>query len=220
MASTAGRGRGRYARTAARRQEIAQAVLDLVVEKGHAKVTTAEVGTRAGTSEATVLYHFPTKDHLLVAALERDDQLLRAQAERDGVALADGLRGLDLDALGDFARTAVRREPLLRLYVAVLGLAAIPGHPAEEYISRQYRLAVEGYACLVAERQRDGQAHPGLDPTEVARQFIGAWDGLKLQWLQSPDFDIGDALVGAFRRLSGQNWMEAARTLLESPASI
>src|SRR5262245_41863829 len=100
MAPTAGRPRGRYSRTAGRRLEIAQAVLDLVLDVGHARVTTAEVARRAGTSEATVLYHFPTKDHLLIAALDRDQELAVLQAEQDGVRPADGLAGLDLDALG------------------------------------------------------------------------------------------------------------------------
>ena len=34
-------------------------------------LTTAAVAQRAGMSERTMLYHLPTRDHLLVAALER-----------------------------------------------------------------------------------------------------------------------------------------------------
>ncbi|CAI7977219.1 MULTISPECIES: TetR/AcrR family transcriptional regulator [Parafrankia] len=220
MASTAGRARGRYARTAGRRREIAQAVLDLVEEKGHAGVTTAEVARRAGTSEATVLYHYPSRDHLLVAALERDEELTVLQAERDGVRPAAGLAGLDLDVLGEHAQAAARRESLLRLRVALAGLAATPGHPAADYFARHRRVAIETYAGLVAERQRRGQAHPSLDPVEVARQVMATWEGLNAQWLLAPDFDLGATLVSAFRRLSGQNWMEAARAVLEPPTGI
>lgn len=220
MTSAAGRTRGQYARTAERRREIAQAVLDLVVEKGHSKVTTAEVGRRASTAEATVLYHYPTKDHLLVAALEHDENLAIERAEQDGVPPAGGLIGLDLDVLGDHARAATRREPLLRLYAHVAGLATIPGNPAQEYLARHYQITIETYARLVAERQQRGQAHPALDPVEVARQFVAIWDGLNTQWLVSPDFDLGDVLTRAFRRLSGQNWMEAARAVLEPRTGI
>ncbi|OHV33956.1 MULTISPECIES: TetR/AcrR family transcriptional regulator [Pseudofrankia] len=220
MASTARGPRGHYARTATRRREIAQAVLDLVVEKGHANVTTAEVALRAGASEATVLYHYPSKDHLLLAALERDQELAVHHAEKDGVRTADGLAGLDIDALAEAARVSTRREPLLRLRLALTGLAATPGHPAEDYFARYNRVAVEAYGRLVAERQKTGQAHPSLDPVEVARQFVAAWDGLAAQWLLSPDFDLGALVVQAFRRLSGQNWMEAARAVIEPPNGI
>ncbi|KPM57035.1 TetR family transcriptional regulator [Frankia sp. CcI49] len=220
MASTASRSRGRYARTAGRRREIAQTVLDLVMEKGHAQVTIAEVARRVATSEATVLYHYPSKDHLLVAALERDDELAVDRAERDGVPPSAGLPGLDLDALGAYAGGEGVREAVMRLRVVLAGQAAIPGHPAEEYVAQHHRAAVETYARLVADRQRDGKAHPSLDPVEVARQFIALWGGLQAQWLVARDFDLGATLVSAFRRLSGQNWMEATRAVLEPPSGI
>jgi AcrR family transcriptional regulator len=220
MASTAGRPRGNYARTATRRREIAQAVLDLVVEKGHANVTTAEVARRAATSEATVLYHFPSKDHLLVAALEHEQELALRQAERDGVRPEERLAGLDIDALARAARHTTEREALMRLHAVMTGLAATPGHPAEEYLTRHHRRAVEVYAQLIADRQKTGQAHPSLDPMEVARQFVATWDGLAIQWLLLRDFDLGATLVSAFRRLSGQNWMEATRAVIDPPNGI
>ncbi|WP_035951046.1 TetR/AcrR family transcriptional regulator [Parafrankia sp. EUN1f] len=220
MASTSSRSRGRYARTAGRRREIAAAVLDLVMEKGHAQVTIAEVARRVAASEATVLYHYPSKDHLLVAALERDDEVAVAQAEQDGVPPGAGLPGLDLDTLAAHVRGAAGREPVLRLRAVLSGLAAIPGHPAEAYFAQHYRVAVETYARLVADRQRGGQAHPSLDPVEVARQFVATWEGLQAQWLITPDFDLGATLVSALRRLSGQNWMEATRAVLEPPTGI
>ncbi|OHV29664.1 TetR family transcriptional regulator [Parafrankia colletiae] len=220
MASTAGRARGRYARTTGRRREIAQAVLDLVLEKGHSQVTIADVARRAGASEATVLYHYPSKDHLLVAAVERDNELAVAEAERNGVPPDAGLPGLDLDALGAHVQAAIGREPVMRLRVVLGGLAAIPGHPAEDFLGRHRQIAVETYARLVADRQRSGQAHPGLDPVEVARQFVATWDGLAAQWLIARDFDLGATLVSAFRRLSGQNWMDATRAMLEPTTGI
>ncbi|MBL7490812.1 TetR/AcrR family transcriptional regulator [Frankia sp. AgB1.9] len=220
MASTARHPRGQYSRTPVRRREIAQAVLDMVVEKGHAKVTTAEVAARAGTSEATVLYHYPSKDHLLVAALELDRDLAVERAERVGVRPEDGLAGLDLNTLAEAGRSVVGREPLVRLQVALTGLAAIPGHPAEDYFAQHYQTAVEGYGRFIAERQKTGDAHPSLDPVEVARQFVAIWDGLTAQWLNSRDFDLGITLARAFRRLSGQNWMEATRAVIDPPNGI
>ena len=215
MTTAATGARGPYARTAQRRADIARAVLDLVVEKGHENVTTAEVARRAGSSEATVLYHYPSKDHLLVAALQRaddaDNEQHWAEAEPEG---------LDLDGLRVFARAATERERIMRLYAALAGHATTPGHPAQDYFAVHYRNAVARFAQSVEQRQAAGLAHPGLDPVEVARQVVAVWDGLQTQWLVDPAFDLGDVLVSAFRRLTAQNWMEARRLLLDGGTGI
>lgn len=216
MTSSVGkRSRGPYARTAERRRDIACAVLDLVREKGHSNVTTAEVAQRAGLSEATVLYHYASKDHLLVAALEYSDLKDHGLAPVGGAA-----EGLVLEELRDFARGASRRENVMRLYSALAGDATTPGHPAQEYFTEHYRSTVKWFAGLVEQRQAMGLAHPGLDAVEVARQIVATWDGLQAQWLVDPAFDLGDLLVGAFRRLTGQNWMETRELMLDPGAGV
>ncbi|WP_280402656.1 TetR/AcrR family transcriptional regulator [Nocardia carnea] len=200
--STRGKARGPYAKTAERRRDIGRAVLDLVREKGHGAVTTAEVAERAGAREATVLYHFPSKDHLLVAALaQADEQAVepyRVAGEPDDL----------LEALRNFAHIGPQRENELRLYAALAGHATTPGHPAQEYFARHYSSAIAYFAGIVSRRQAAGLADPALDPAEVARQLVATWDGLQAQWLADRSFDIGDLLVSAFRRLSGRDRME------------
>jgi len=210
MTSTASRARGPYARTAQRRRSIARAVLDIVVDKGHGNVTTAEVARRAGTSEATVLYHYATKEHLLVAALNCSDDEDEEQEIEGAAHILD-----TEERLKTFARTVVRRENVMRLYTTLAGDATTPGHPAHEYFAQRYRAAIARFAELIERRQAAGLAHPGLDAVEVARQFVATWDGIQAQWLVEPDFDLGEVLVRAFRRLSGQNWMEARALLLD-----
>ena len=79
MSAAPARRRGTYQRSRERREQITLAVLEIVDELGHDGVTTALVATRSDTPEATVLYHFPTKEHLLVGALERTDDRPRVQ---------------------------------------------------------------------------------------------------------------------------------------------
>lgn len=212
MTTSEGRSRGPYARTKERRQVIARAVLDLVLEKGHANVTTAEVAQRAATSEGTVLYHFPTRDHLLVAALQCSDD-----EDDERTPAGNGAQALDVDtALKAFTRAAPHRENIMRLYTALAGHATTPEHPAQDYFRAHHQAAIARFSRLMEQRQAAGLAHPGLDASEVARQFVATWDGLQAQWLVDPSFDLGDLLVGAFRRLSGQNWMEARALMLAS----
>ena len=61
------------------------------------------VAARSGCSEPTVVYHYPTKDHLLVAALERMDDLeAEIQALRDWVQGASGLRSMGVPSTGAY----------------------------------------------------------------------------------------------------------------------
>jgi AcrR family transcriptional regulator len=201
--------RGRYARSYQRREQIAGAVLDLVDELGHEGVTTALVASRAGISEPTVLYHFPTKDHLLVAALERADDI---DAGRAGADIEN--QALDLGALREAANSELAdHERRVRLLAMLAGLAATPDHPAAGYLARRQKRAVAVFATLIAQRQRMGVAHPGLDPLDVARQVVGLRHGLVSQWLQDQTIDVGMMLADGFRRLAGENWMQA-RALL------
>jgi AcrR family transcriptional regulator len=209
VSTTATPGRGRYARSHQRREQIAAAVLDLVDELGHEGVTTALVAARSRISEPTVLYHFPSKDHLLVAALERADDMDAGRAGADIEA-----RTLDLDALRAVANAELRdHEHRVRLFVMLGGLAVTPGHPAAGYLAGRQRRAVEIFAALITERQHAGIAHPGLDPQDTARQVVALRHGLVSQWAQDRSVDVGAALAAGVRLLTGENWMRA-RALL------
>nr|WP_237690288.1 TetR/AcrR family transcriptional regulator [Nocardioides panacisoli] len=52
------------------RLRLMEATVDLLVEKGFAGTTTTQVSERAGVSRGAQLHHFPTKNDLVVAAVE------------------------------------------------------------------------------------------------------------------------------------------------------
>jgi AcrR family transcriptional regulator len=200
--------RGPYARTQQRRDEIARAVLDIIEESGHESVTIAMVAERSGASEATVLYHFPSRDHLLVAALQRSDDLSSELIDFEGGDVA-----LSLD---DFRRTALpgtRGDHVIRLLLTLKGQATTPEHPAAAYFTARNARQIEIFTRLIARRQRDGFAHPGLDPRRTAIEVIAIWDGLTALWLTDPSFDVADMLIDAYRRLAGENVVELRKLL-------
>lgn len=59
----------RQARAQATRTRLLEATVEALVETGYAGTTTQEVRRRAGCSRGTLLYHFPKREDLLVAAL-------------------------------------------------------------------------------------------------------------------------------------------------------
>lgn len=57
-------------RSSETRARLLDATIECVLELGYAKTTTTEVADRAGVSRGAQLHHFPTKDELVLAALE------------------------------------------------------------------------------------------------------------------------------------------------------
>lgn len=172
--------RGSYARTKERRRTIADAALALVIERGHRAVTTLAVANRAGMSEAGLLYHYPSKELLLVAALARfDEQQLSQLAPGEALASAP-----ERAALG------VRRTNIVHLYTALLSEAANPDHPAHDYFTQRWRVGREIPARDIALLQERGEVDPGIDPQRAATWILAAWDGLQSHWLVDPTFDI------------------------------
>lgn len=208
--------RGRYAKTAETRASLAQAALDVVYEKGHGALTTAEVSQRAGVSETTRFYHFPTRDHLLVAALELADEQAEVRystAELQGQSLETVSGLIARDGMG-------RNRAVILLFTALGAEAPDPDHPAHGYFKVHNAMNVARFAEAVRQRQADGLAHPDLDPETVARQLQGIWRGLQSQWLVEPNFDLGDEVRQAFRRLTGQPTMEARQAMEEVLADL
>jgi enoyl-CoA hydratase/carnithine racemase len=66
---SAGRGSGSREVTEERREQILQAALEVIVERGYADTRIADVAERAGTSPALVIYYFKTRDQLLTEAI-------------------------------------------------------------------------------------------------------------------------------------------------------
>jgi AcrR family transcriptional regulator len=186
-------------------------VLDIVEESGHESVTIALVSERSDTPEATVLYHFPSRDHLLIAALELSDQTLAAESHAD-----DDDAVLSLEQLRQSVASIQVEGNLPRLLLLLRGQAATPDHPAVAYFAARYARQIAIFTKLVSRRQRDGYAHPGLDPHLVATQLVATWDGLTSRWLTDPTFDVAEVLLDAYRRLAGENIIDI-RSLVSAP---
>jgi AcrR family transcriptional regulator len=204
------RARGPYAKTAAKRAAIAAAAHAVVLERGHRGLTTAEVAQRAGVSERAMLYHFPSREHLLVAAIETaDEATLSATRWLAGTPEEEHLDTLPVVV----ARDGPERTRVIALFSHLAAAAQDPGHPAREYLLRHNAGSVAALAQLVRRRQELGFAHPDIDAESAARHLLAVWGGLQNQWLVDPAFDLAVELQQAFRRLTGQPTMEARRRL-------
>ncbi|MDN5570080.1 MAG: TetR/AcrR family transcriptional regulator [Propionibacteriaceae bacterium] len=211
-----GSDRGPYAKTLAKRALVAHAALEVVLEVGHAELTAGAVAARAGMSERTLQYHFPTRDHLLVAALALHDE-----EQSRSMPFPDDLASLDLASIpATIAQASVTQPRILALSNALAGQAGDPEHPAHAFFAQRDAASIAALSTLVRTLQDAGNALPDLDPDATARQLVALWIGLERQWLVRPEFDLVAEIVALFRLLTGQQVMETRQALLSLAEAI
>jgi AcrR family transcriptional regulator len=134
-------------RTRAMRARLLEATVDCLVERGFSGTSTTLVSERAGVSRGAQLHHFPTKNDLVVAAVEHLTELrgrdLAAAAQR----LPEGPRRTRavLQMLGDHFTSPVFTAAL-ELWVAARTDAALLAAvgPLEQRVGREvHRLTVD-----------------------------------------------------------------------------
>jgi AcrR family transcriptional regulator len=79
-------------RTRAMRQRLLEATVELLVERGWSGTSTTLVSQRAGVSRGAQLHHFPTKDDLVLAAVEHLSELRGEELARAAGSLPNGAR--------------------------------------------------------------------------------------------------------------------------------
>nr|WP_134740804.1 TetR/AcrR family transcriptional regulator [Nocardioides sp. 503] len=139
------------------RARLLQATVEVLVERGFGGTTTTLVSQRAGVSRGAQLHHFPTKNDLVVAAVEHLTEVRGAELAAAASRLPRGERRTRavLTMLGDHFTSPVFTAAL-ELWVAARTdktlLDAVA--PLEQRVGREvHRLTVE---LLGADESRPG----------------------------------------------------------------
>jgi len=167
-----------------RRARIVAAALDVFAERGYKGASLAQIADRVGITQQAVLYHFRSKDQLLVAALEERDREDRQWWAETVHAAAE-----DLDFLQLCQRLVEHNQQRLervRLYTVLAGDSVIDAHPAQAFFRDRYARLREQWADqLAAAYSRSGRRGPSV------AVVLAVLDGLQLQWLLDPHgFDM------------------------------
>lgn len=144
-------------RTRVMRARLLEATVECLVEVGFAGTSTTLVSERAGVSRGAQLHHFPTKNALVVAAVEHLTEKRGAELAAAAASLPDGPRHTRavMQMLGDHFASPVFNAAL-ELWVAArtdANLLAAVG-PLEQRVGREtHRLTVD---LLGADESRPG----------------------------------------------------------------
>jgi AcrR family transcriptional regulator len=178
MSTTARRPRGEYAKSRARRQEIIDAAVEVFATVGYHKGSLRDVADRVGMSQAGLLHHFPSKEHLLQAVLTWRDDDARAMMGEPFPTGTDLLRGLV-----DLARYNAGRPQLVELHVILSGEGASVEHPLHAYFVERYQRVYTMIRDAFDQAAERGQVREEVDTASAAKTVIALLDGLQLQWL-------------------------------------
>lgn len=183
--------RGSYAKGIARRGEILDRAAETFGRLGYHATSMRELAASCGLSQAGLQHHFPTKEALMLALVERRDATQTGQhATSSGGRWQDTVLQTLEENLGNRTMT--------QLWATLAAEATDPDHPAHRYFVDRYARTIEEFTHWFL---ADGE--PSREQADrKARQFVALWDGLQLQWLLDPTFDMRPAFRQALTEIS------------------
>ena len=152
-----------------RRREIADAALKVVAEQGLGRFTALAIAHELGLSDAALFRHFPTKEAIVMAAVDRVGEILFQGFPPKG---SD-----PIERLGRFFErrvSIIRENPgVARLVTSEELVHAAPPQGAARVMEFRRRSVGFVQACL-AEARAERLLAEGIDPEEAAVLVLGA----------------------------------------------
>ena len=188
--------RGPYSKGNAKREEILAKTVEAFGKTGYHATSMREIAAACDLSQAGLLHHFPNKEAILLALVDR-----REQAQEERTAEGKKTSGSTWQERSLQAQKINEEESALtRLWANLVGEATDPNFPAHEYFLERYRKSRASFALDIANDH--GRTTPNQEDQIQAAIIIAIWDGLQTQWLLDPKFEMRPAFEYAISMIS------------------
>ena len=203
--------RGQISET--RRQQILDAAVRVIGERGLCDTRIADIARVAGTSSALVVYYFESKERLLAEALAHSEQRFYAETAREleSIPSASGqlVRLIELCCAKDAPDEAWIEEWVLWLDLWTKAYRTPEVARDRERLDRRWRDTI---ADIVRRGQGDGEFGE-IDPDEFALRLAALIDGLAIQVvLRDPDVSARRMRDTCVRMAAGELGFDPAKT--------
>jgi TetR/AcrR family transcriptional regulator len=156
-----------------RRSQILQVAIKLFSQNGFRGTTTKEIARAAGVSEAMVFRHFATKDELYHAILDHKACEGRAVAPCEMIGAAM-MNKNDEQVFYQLILDALNKHEHDPEFMRLLFHSALEGHELSEiFIEENIVPIYEFLSNYIAQRQKDGEIQPNINPRVIVRAMVG-----------------------------------------------
>jgi AcrR family transcriptional regulator len=177
---------GQAQRGVERRAAIVDAALEVFAVRGYRSSALAEIAERVDVTPGGILYHFGSKQALLLAVIAERDR-------RAGDLLDGALDGSGTDALRSVVRIAALCEdqPGLAALHTVLQIESLePGAPAHAYFAGRSEFLRSAVEDILVRGQDTGEVAVGIDCAAMAAEFIAFLEGASVVWLMDRSLSL------------------------------
>jgi AcrR family transcriptional regulator len=182
-----GKGQGKRGRQVTR-EKILEAATGVFAEKGYYEALVDEIAQVSKTSKGAIYFHFPSKEGLFAALMERLAERLLADVE-GAIARKQGAVAKVQAALETVMEQLVRRRRLAKILL-VQSLHS----PA---FTRKRLELFERFARLIEKHLDEAIAEGSIAPIDsevVAHAWLGAIYELTVRWLYTDELPLERAL--------------------------
>ncbi len=167
-----------------RRAELVRAAYRVMAADGVHRVPLERVAEAAGVSKGLVLYHFQTKDNLVLAALE---WVLEVTAHRIRTAVEEAAPGQAIAAVVDAVWVGPQpNRDFFRFYLD--GVEHQTRSDGFELFGEMTRRIINGLYEEVIRQEVAAGRRAIAAPTAAAEAMRAVIEGMFLQWLQTRDW--------------------------------
>lgn len=182
-----------------RRTALLNAATVIFARDGYTSASMRDVAALAGITTVGLLHHFPNKEALLSALLERRDQRVVSKFDQLTTEMSiEGFLSFLRMSMGFSIEDAAECQASLLMNTESLS----PTHPAWSWHMERFHLTHDHARGHLRSLIEAGVLRADIDVKALAQEIFSVMDGLQIQWLRSPqDVDVMAVFDIYLRRL-------------------
>lgn len=188
-------------------ERVLDAALEVFSQRGFRGGSLNEIATRSGYTRAGLLHHFPSKEALLVAVLEK-------WASEVGLTTLVTTGNLSLVELADtfegYIHATLEHRQFVLLAHIMSAEAGGDAHPAREWVKQRDQRLRDGIAATIRRSIDRGEYPADVDPDATAAVILAVVVGLEDQWLINPEAVDPVASIKALRQITLAPWRDSS----------